>query len=366
MKGDVKMIPIGKPILGNEEKKAVMAVLDSGMLAQGKVVAQFEHDFAEYIGAKFAIAVGNGTQALHTAYLAVGMQRGDSGVTPDLTFAASATPLLHIGAVPALADVEADYFGMDAGAARKLVTKKTKMLAPVHLYGHSVDLKPLMELAKEKDLWLVEDACQAHGAEYKGKKVGSIGDIACFSFYPTKNMTTGEGGMITTNNPKLADLCKLIRNHGQEGMYSHAMLGYNYHMTEIAAAIGIEQLKKLPGAIEIRRKLAKLYNEELDGVVATPGEAKWARHVYHQYTIRVKKNRDKLAELLGKEGIGSRVYYPMPLHEQKIMKGKCTHGKNPVVAMLTKEVLSIPVHPAVSMDDAERIARLIKTFVKGK
>jgi dTDP-4-amino-4,6-dideoxygalactose transaminase len=359
------MIPIGKPVLGNEEKRAVMAVLDSGMLAQGKVVAEFERQFAEYVGAKFAIAVGNGTQALHTAYLAVGMGRGDSGVAPDLTFAASATPMLHIGAVPALADVEEDYFGMDAGAARALVGKRTKMLAPVHLYGHPVDLKPLMELAREKDLWLVEDACQAHGAEYRGKRVGSIGDIACFSFYPTKNMTTGEGGMITTNNAKLADLCKLIRNHGQEGMYSHMLLGYNYHMTEIAAAIGIEQLKKLPAAIEYRRKLAKLYNEELDGVVRTPTEAKWGRHVYHQYTIRVKKGRDKLAEALAKEGIGSRVYYPVPLHTQKIMKGNCKFGKNANVARLTKEVLSIPVHPSVTFDDAERIAGLVKKFAKG-
>jgi dTDP-4-amino-4,6-dideoxygalactose transaminase len=238
------------------------------------------------------------------------------------------------------------------------------MLAPVHLYGHPVDLKPLQELAREKDLWLVEDACQAHGAEYKGKRVGAIGDIACFSFYPTKNMTTGEGGMITTNNAKLADLCKLLRNHGQEGMYSHALLGYNYHMTEIAAAIGIEQLKKLPAAIEYRRKLAKLYDDELDGVVRTPTEATWGRHVYHQYTIRIKKNRDKLVEALAKEGIGTRVYYPMPLHQQKIMKGTSKFGKNPVVAKLTKEVLSIPVHPAVSFDDAEMIAGLIKGFVK--
>ncbi len=358
------MIPIGKPVLGDEEKRAVMAVLDSGMLAQGKVVAEFERQFAEYVGAKFAIAVGNGTQALHVAYLAVGMKPGDSGVAPDLTFAASATPMLHIGAVPALSDVEEEYFGMDVDAARKLVTKKTKMLAPVHLYGHPVDLKPLQDLAREKDLWLVEDACQAHGAEYKGKRVGSIGDIACFSFYPTKNMTTGEGGMITTNNQKLAEICKLLRNHGQEGMYSHALLGYNYHMTEIAAAIGIEQLKKLPAAIEYRRKLAKLYNEELDGVVMTPGEAKWARHVYHQYTIRVRKNRDKLVETLAKEGIGSRVYYPVPLHTQKIMKGNCTHGKNPIVAKLTREVLSIPVHPSVSVDDAGRIAGIIKKFAK--
>jgi dTDP-4-amino-4,6-dideoxygalactose transaminase len=360
------MIPIGKPVLGAEEKRAVMAVLDSGMLAQGKVVAEFERQFAEYVGAKFAIAVGNGTQALHVAYLAVGMKRGDEGVAPDLTFAASATPMLHIGATPALSDVEEDYFGMDASAARKLVTKKTKMLAPVHLYGHPVDLKPLQELAREKDLWLVEDACQAHGAEYKGRRVGSIGDIACFSFYPTKNMTTGEGGMITTGNAKLADLCRLLRNHGQEGMYSHQLLGYNYHMTEIAAAIGIEQLKKLHAAIEYRRKLAKLYDEEFDGVVKTPAEAKWARHVYHQYTLRIPKNRDKLVDALAKEGVGTRVYYPMPLHRQRIMKGVSKSGKNPKVAKLTKELVSIPVHPAVSQDDAARIAGLVKGWVRGQ
>jgi perosamine synthetase len=359
------MIPIGKPILGEEERQAVQRVLESGMLAQGKVVAEFERQFAAYIGTKHAIAVGNGTQALHVAYMAIGLGKGGEAVVPDLTFAATATPLLHIGAKPVFADIEPIYFSLDPASAKKLAGKKVKAIVPVHLYGHPADVAPLRELADSLGARLVEDACQAHGALYKGRKAGSLGDIACFSFYPTKNMTTGEGGMLTTDDAELDAACRLLRDHGQSKQYTHTHLGHNFRMTDVAAAMGIEQLKKLDAANEARRANAAIYDGALAGIVGTPREAPWARHVYHQYTLRVPKNRDKLAEFLSKNGVGTRVYYPMPLSAQPIFSG-ARSGKNPEAARAASEVLSIPVHPAVGRADAERIAALVGQWAKGQ
>ncbi|MBI5000619.1 MAG: DegT/DnrJ/EryC1/StrS family aminotransferase [Euryarchaeota archaeon] len=356
------MIPIAKPWIGNEEIDAVRRVMEGGILAQGEQVAELEKKFSEYIGARHAIAVGNGTQALHLVYAALGFKAGSEFVVPDMTFAATATPLLHLGFKPVFADIEPKYFSLDASQVKKLVSKTTRAIVPVHLYGHPADISELSEVAKEHDLALIEDACQAHGAQFNGKRVGSFGVAATFSFYPTKNMTTGEGGMITTNSDELAETCRMTRDHGQKPVYTHSVLGHNFRMTNIAAAIGIEQLKKLDRMNDGRRKNAALYNEMLSSVVGTPPEAQWARHVYHQYTMRVPKGRDDLMKHLGQAGIGARIYYPIPLSEQPILKG-FRKGKNVETAKAAGEVLSIPVYPSLPEADIKLIASKIKEWM---
>ncbi|MEW5936791.1 MAG: DegT/DnrJ/EryC1/StrS family aminotransferase [Candidatus Thermoplasmatota archaeon] len=358
------MIQIAKPMLARKELSMVRAVFESGMLAQGAHVAEFERRFAEYIGTKHAVAVGNGTQALHIIYAALGLKPGDEVIVPDLTFAATATPLLHLGLRPKIVDIEPKYYTIDPGRARYAIGKRTKAVVAVHLYGHPARLDQLCSLAEHFGLFLIEDACQAHGAQYKrkrGRKVGSIGACAAFSFYPTKNMTTGEGGMITTNSDELAYRCRLLRDHGQEPQYNHVILGHNFRMTEIAAAIGLVQLKKLNSMNAARRRNAALYNELLDGVVQTPAEARWARHVYHQYTIRVMKGRDALQAWLAHHQIATKVYYPRPLSKQPILR-EFRAGRNMETISTVRQILSIPVHPGLTTEDVEYVAKRIKEW----
>lgn len=251
------MIPIAKPNIGEEEKNAVMEVLESGMLAQGLKVKEFEERFAKYIGTKYAVATSNGTTALHIALLSSGIKKGDEVITTPFSFIASATSILFCNAVPVFADIKTKTFNINPNKIEKAITKKTKAIMVVHLYGQSSEMDRIKEIANKKKLSLIEDACQAHGAENNGKRVGSIGDIGCFSFYPTKNMTTGEGGMITTNDHVIAEKVRLLRDHGQKERYEHVIVGYNYRMTNIAAAIGIEQLQKLEQFNKKRRENAK-------------------------------------------------------------------------------------------------------------
>ena len=243
------MIPIAKPLIGEEEKTAVMNVLNSGMLASGPLTEEFEKKFADYVGTKYAIATTSGTTALHLGLLALGITHGDEVILPAFSFIASANAPLFCDAIPVFCDVDLKTFNIDAEQIKKLITKKTKAIMPVHLYGQAADMDPIEEIAEKYGLHVIGDACQAHGATYNEKQVGSFGDLECFSFYPTKNMTTGEGGMITTNNEEFAELTLSLRNHGREKTkwgYEHGRLGYNYRLTDIGAAIGLEQLKKLP------------------------------------------------------------------------------------------------------------------------
>lgn len=355
------MIPIAKPQIGEEERKAVMAVLDSGIIAQGPKVAEFEKNFAEYIGVKHAIAVSNGTTALHAALLANGIKQGDEVITPAFTFIASSNSVLYCNAKPVFADISEETFNIDPNDILEKITKKTKAIVPVHLYGHPAEMKAIMDIAHDHKLKLIEDACQAHGAEYQGKRVGSFA-TGCFSFYPTKNMTSSEGGMITTDNDAVAEQCKLLRSHGMPQRYHHSILGYNYRMTDIAAAIGVEQLKKLDSFNNARIRNADYLskNIKVKGII-TPKVQKGCKHVFHQYTIKISAplTREKVMAHLNEYEIGNMIYYPIPVHKQKLYIDLGYKDKLPVTEKLSEQVLSIPVHPALSSADLKKIAEVI-------
>lgn len=356
------MIPIAKPLLGKEEIDAVTKVLSSGMIAQGPKVEEFELAFSEYIGCEYAAAVNSGTAALHIALLAHGIGKEDEVITSPFTFIATANSILYTGAKPVFADIEPDTYNIDPEKIQEKITSKTKAIMPVHLYGHSADMKAIMEIAEDRKLVVIEDACQSHGAECLGKKAGNFG-AGAFSFYPTKNMTTSEGGMITTNEKDIAEKAKMIRAHGSKVRYLHEMLGFNLRMTDIAAAIGLVQLEKLAGFTDTRQKNAAMLSAGLKGIsgivpaVTKPGYT----HVFHQYTIRAKK-RDELADFLKEKGIGTGVHYPIPIHKQPYYMELGYGDSLPISEKAAEEVLSLPVHPALSGDDVQKIIKEIKGF----
>ncbi len=354
------MIPIARPDIGEEEKRAVLGVMDSGMLAHGEWVKRFEGEFSNYIGTKYAVATTSGTQALILALEALDV-RGKDVLVPSFTFIASATSVIRAGGRPVFVDVDEGTFNMDPDDLERKITENTGAIMPVHLYGQSADMDRIMEIADEHSIPVLEDACQAHGALWNGKKVGSMGTAAAFSFYPTKNMTTGEGGMITTNEPELAERIRMLHNHGQAERYRHTELGWNFRMTNIAAAIGIEQLKKLDSHNDVRRRNAALYDSLLPDEIKPVVDGR-AYHVYHQYTIRTNK-RDALVEEFKKEGIGFGIYYPIAIHQQEIMKKLGYTAELPVTERLVDEVISIPVHPLVSEEDVRRVAEVINRVI---
>ena len=306
------LISIAKPYIGEEEKQAVMRVLDSCSLAQGSEVENFEKEFAEFVGTKFAVAVNSGTSALHLALLSFGVGPGDEVIIPSFTFAATANAVKLCGAEPIFADID-DYFCMDMEHAKSLITEKTKVIMPVHLYGQPARIDLIKDICAEKNIFIIEDAAQAHGAALDSISVGSLGDAACFSFYPTKNMTSGEGGMITTNSEEVYRYAKLLRNQGMEKRYENEIIGFNNRMTDINAAIGRVQLTRLKSWNEKRQSNAKIFTNNLVNVTV-PATYDTATHVYHQYTILVN-NRDMVIEELTSAGIGCGVYYPIPCHQ---------------------------------------------------
>lgn len=352
------MIPLVKTTIGEAEKKAVIDVLNSGMIACGPRVEVFEKQFTAFVGTKHAIAVSSGTAALHLALISVGITRGDEVILPSFSFIATANSVLYCNATPVFCDVNLKTFNIDVEKIELLITKRTKAIMPVHLYGQSADMNLILELAEKHDLRVIGDAAQAHGAKYDGKMVGSFGDVECFSFYPTKNMTTGEGGMITTNNDKIAERLYSLRNHGREKTrwgYEHGVLGFNYRMTDVAAAIGIEQLKKLPYFNKKRREHAAYFDKKLACIegIETPFVLENAEHVYHQFTIRCKK-RDIVIQQLKDNDVGFGIYYPKPLHFYTHLKQFTRNGlKNSET--LANKVLSLPVHPALNNKDLETI-----------
>jgi dTDP-4-amino-4,6-dideoxygalactose transaminase len=356
-------IVISKPMLDDAEKAAVNEVLSSGMLAQGPKVLEFEKQFSEYLGTNHAIATSSGTTAIHLSLVAHDIGPGDEVITTPFTFIATATPILFTGAQPVFVDIDPKTFNIDPNAIESAITEKTKAIIPVHLYGQPAAMKPIMELAEARNLVVIEDACQAHGAKYHGRSVGSIGDCAAFSFYPTKNMTTSEGGMVTTNDSDLAEKLTLLRNHGQSKRYDYYMIGYNFRMTDISAAIGIAQLSKLEHFIEKRRKNAETLTKGLEGLVEVPYVAEDVRHVFHQYTIK-QGSRDGLKAALEAASIGSGIYYPKPLHQFPVFQNVVTGGVSaPIAEQVANEVLSLPVHPGLNDDDMELIINEIKKFI---
>lgn len=361
------MIKIASPVIGEEEIKAVEEVLRSGILAQGPKVKEFEEKVAEYIGVKYAIATSSGTTALHTALLAVGIKPGDEVITTPFTFIATANSILYCGAKPVFVDVDERTFNINPNLIEEKITEKTRAILPVHLYGQPADMKSLMKICEKHNLILVEDAAQALGAEFEGKKVGSFGDCAIFSFYPTKNITTGEGGMVVTNDEEIAERCRKIRNHGEYERYFVDSLGYNYRMTEIAAVIGLTQLKKLESLNTKRIKNANFLIKNLKNIkeIEVPFIAKNVKHVFHQFTIKTNR-RDELKHFLEEKGIQSVVYYPLPIHKQKLYQELGYKDFLPVAEKLSKEVLSLPVHPNLTKEDLSLIVESIREFFKQK
>jgi perosamine synthetase len=354
----LKMIPIAAPQMGEEERQAVLAVLDSGQLAQGPTVEAFEHEFARWCGVPHAVALNSGTAALHLLMLAHGIKEGDEVITSAFTFVASANAALFVGARPVFADIELETFCLDPSRVEAAITPRTRAIMPVDLYGHAAAIEDLRTIAERHGLLLLEDACQAHGAVVGGKKAGALGVDATFSFYPTKNMTTAEGGMVTTEDVAVAERIRVLRQHGARDRYKHDVLGYNFRMTEISAAIGRAQLAKLDGFNEARRRNAAALSKGLAGVpgIVLPRERPGFRHVYHQYTIRVEHQRDAMQDRLRELGIGTAVHYPIPVHRQPLYQQLGMGDVSlPNAELASRQVLSLPVHPALTGADLERI-----------
>lgn len=357
------MIPIAKPQIGEAEITAVIEVLQSGILAQGPRVQAFEEAFAQFCGVKYAVATSSGTTALHVALLAHGIGPGDEVITSPFTFIASANSIVYVGARPVFVDIDPRTFHINPEKIEAAITSRTRAIMPVHLYGLPCDMEPIVEIAEKYGLAIIEDACQAHGAEYKGRRVGSFG-TGVFSFYPTKNITSGEGGMITTNDPVIAERCRMIRDHGMRKRYFHEELGFNFRMTDIHAAIGLAQLLKLEEFNRIRQANAQFFNERLQGVVVPTIPAD-RTHVFHQYTIRVPGGRrDVLRAYLQERGIETGIYYPVPVHRQRFYMEKLGYTVSmPEAERAAREVLSLPVHPGLKPFDLERIVSAVNGFM---
>lgn len=348
------MIPISKPIIGEEEKAAVLGVLESGMLAQGERTAEFEERFADICGVKHAIAVSSGTTALHLALLANDIGKGDEVITTPFTFMATASAILFTGAKPVFVDIDEETFNIDPALIEASITSRTKAILPVHLYGQMCDMDQIQKIADQFGLRLIEDACQAVLATYNGRFAGSIG-TGTFSFYATKNMMTGEGGMITTNDEAIAEKCKMLRSHGMKHQYYHEVLGFNFRLTDIQAAIGLVQLDRLAGLTAKRKVNAAFFNSKIESVI-TPKARDGYGHVWHQYTVRVdERKRGEAMERLNEAGIGSRVYYPIPLHQQNSIREIVDEISLPVAERIANQVLSLPVHPQLTDEELERI-----------
>lgn len=363
---DIK-VSIAKPIIGDEEIENVVEVMKSGMIAQGPKVEEFEQKFADWVGAEYGIAVNSGTAALHTALLACGIGPEDEVITSPFTFIASGNSILYTGAKPVFADIDLKTYTLNPDAIEGLITENTKAILPVQLYGQSANMDRINEIAEKHGLIVIEDAAQAHGATCNGQKVGSIGDMSCFSFYPTKNMTTSEGGIITTDDEDLAENAKVFRAHGASVRYHHDEIGYNFRMTDIAAAIGLAQLDKIDGFNDKRIANANYLNEglkDVDGII-TPYCAYGSKHVYHQYTIRVEKgDRDDWVDIINDCGVGTGIHYPIPLYNQPIYRSLGIEGNCPNAELAADNVISLPVHPSLTKDDLDLVIEAVKTASK--
>ena len=363
------MIPIAKPFMDEEEIKAVAKVIQSGTIAQGPKVRELEEKFARLCGTEYAVAVNSGTAALHTALKTTGINQGDEVITSPFTFIATANTILMQNAKPIFVDIDENTFNIDPKKIEEKITEKTKAIIAVDLYGHLCDYDEISKIAEKNNLSIIEDACQSIDAEYNQKKAGSFGDVAAFSFYATKNITCGEGGMLTTNNKEYAEKARLLRQHGRSSMteYEYTKLGYNYRMTDICAAILLEQLKKLDFMTKKRIENANCLIEGLKDIkgIEVPAVKENNKHVFHQFTIKVEDNfklsRDELINYLKEKGINTAIYYPKPLH-------LCEHFRNigykegdfPIAEKISKQVLSLPVHPHLTKEQINIIINVFK------
>lgn len=358
-------IPAAKPIIGEEERAAVDRVLLSGMVAQGPEVAAFEEEFSDHFNlGRPSIAVNSGTSGLHLGLLASGVGPGDEVIVPSFTFAATGNSVALTGATPVFVDIEPRTFSIDPEAVEAAITPKTKGIMPVHLYGHPARMQELTKLASKHGIAIFEDAAQAHGASLNGTPVGAFGDFAMFSLYPTKNMTSGEGGMVTAANDTIARNLRLLRNQGMEKQYENEVVGFNTRMTDIHAAIGRTQLTKVDAWTKTRQQNAAFLDAHLQGVI-TPVVEDGAVHVYHQYTIRVPEDRDGFVAALKSEyQVGAGVYYPIPNHRLPSLQKFAPSLELSETERAAKEVVSLPVHPSLSLNELDRIVNAVNSLVK--
>jgi perosamine synthetase len=356
--------------LDKRELLAVQQVLQSGHLRAGRVTEDFEKRFAQVVGSRFAVAVSSGTAALFLAYRVM-LEPGDEVIVPDFTFVATAAMATAAGAKPIFADVDPETFALDPADVERKITPRTRAIVPVHLFGHPAEIPRLLQIAKRHQLRVIWDAAQAHGARSNGRDAGSFPDVVCYSFYPTKNMTTGEGGMLTTSDPALATEFELLRSHGEESRYTHVRVGFNFRLTDIAAALGRTQLARLPLSIRKRRRNAAFLTyglRDLPGVLS-PRVAPGVEHSFNLFTIRVDPevlgvSRDEFQRSLAGHGIETAVHYPLPLHRQPIFLGQGSDAEFPVSTRLAQTVLSLPVHPGLIQADLKCIIRAVRKIAK--
>lgn len=358
----MKFIPINKPILGEEERRAVLDVLDSGVLTDssyegGKYVREFEAKLRAILGVRNVIAVNSGTAALHCSLLALGIGKNDEVIVPSFTFLATANVVLAVGARPVFVDIDEDY-NISPTAFKKAITKRTKAVIPVHLYGYPADMDEIKEIAEKRSIAIIEDAAQSLGALYKGRQTGTISNVGCFSMYATKVVTSGEGGAVATDDDEIAERVRLIRNHGMLHGYDSRLLGFNMRMPELLAAIGSKQLDKLDRFIDARRKNASFYNEiiaDIDGLYFKQRKED-RKHIFYLYTLYASKKRDEIVKRLNEKGIGASVYFKLPVHKAPLYKMLGYDTKLPVTEFASRHVFSIPVHPGLKDEDLEYIA----------
>lgn len=353
------MIPVAEPSLGEEELKNVVAAVESGWISsRGPFITEFEDKFAEYCGTRYGVSTSNGTTALHLALVALDIKKGDEVILPTLTFISTANAVTYTGAKPVFVDSHPRYWCMNPEKIREKITKKTKAIIAVHLYGHPCDMDPIQEIAEKYSLKVVEDAAEAHGAEYKGKKIGSLSDVSCFSFYGNKIITSGEGGMCLTDDEKLAEKMRTLRDHGMnpEKKYWHDVIGFNYRMTNLQAAVGVAQLKKLDKFITEKRRIAAEYNRLLENArgIKTPPEEPWAKNVYWMYSI-LSERRDEIMQKLKEAEIDSRPFFH-PVHQQPPYKRR---DKYPIAEDLSAHGLNLPSSVSLRNEDIAKIASVI-------
>lgn len=366
-----EFIPISEPSLGQTELEYVTDCVKSGWVSSlGKYIGQFENGFAEFCGTKYGVSVFNGTVAIHLALVALGIGAGDEVIVPTFTFVATANAVLYTGATPVFVDSELETWNMDPQDIKAKITSKTKAIIVVHIYGHPAKMDEILAIAKENNLKVIEDAAESHGAEYQGQKVGSMGDVGCFSFYGNKIITTGEGGIVVTNNQKLADEMRFLKDHAMstERKYYHPLLGFNYRMTNLQAALGVAQLEKLKEFIIKKQEIAAWYRQEFAGVngLGHPPEVPWASNVYWMYSLLIKPeaklSRDDLAKKLKAKGVDSRPFF-LPNHQMPYMPPEVQKQNFPVARVLSEQGLNLPSAVSLTREKIKYVAECIEEIV---
>ena len=364
-------IPLAKPVFDKEMEHAAVDALRNEHFVMGESVYKFEEEFAKFCGTKYGVSTASGTSALQLSLLALGLNGGDEVITTPYSFIATANVTLHVNSLPVFADVDLMTRNLDPRSVKARVTSRTKAIMPVHLYGYPAEMDAIMDIAKDRGLAVVEDACQAHGAEYHGRRAGSIGDVGCFSFYPSKNMTVcGDGGMLVTNNEEVAKKVAKLRDCGRVSHYEHDMIGFTSRLNTVSAAIGRVQLRRVEEWNRMRRRRAAWYKHLLDDIgeiIVPPGESSSVKPVFHLYVIR-SIERNRLKTWLEENGVQCGIHYPIPIHLQPIYESMYGYqgGHYPNTELLSKTVLSIPMFPDLTKEEIEYVCEKIGEFVTHK